>query len=179
MVWDDISFNTRYSSRCYSWVKKCCPIYRKYSCESCHVVPTGTIIGLRFTFQHYNTRPQVAVQTSQSLEKHQIPILWTGQLLSHNPIDDFWDELYRKLRNWPVASETIKQLLPALLEDWVNIPQENIQRIIESMPRRCQAITQSRRGHTCISFSLTFILHLLVLFEYFVSRNVQIGLTIW
>jgi hypothetical protein len=40
------------------------------------------------------------------------------------------------------------QLRTALLEDWNNIPQARIQRLIASMRRRLTAVIQTRGGHT-------------------------------
>ncbi len=40
------------------------------------------------------------------------------------------------------------QLSGALVQIWEEIPQDTIRRLIRSMPRRCQACTQARGGHT-------------------------------
>ncbi|CAF4805054.1 unnamed protein product [Pieris macdunnoughi] len=39
-------------------------------------------------------------------------------------------------------------LTEALIEEWERIPQEDIWRIIRSMPRRCQAVIRAHGGHT-------------------------------
>jgi hypothetical protein len=43
---------------------------------------------------------------------------------------------------------TLLELENALLEEWRQILQENIRRLIRSMPRRCAALIQARGGPT-------------------------------
>jgi hypothetical protein len=65
-----------------------------------------------------------------------------------NPIEHLWDELGRRIRNRQNAPITLLELENALLEEWRQIPQENIRRLIRSMPRRCAALIQARGGPT-------------------------------
>ncbi|GFR75239.1 transposable element Tcb2 transposase [Elysia marginata] len=44
--------------------------------------------------------------------------------------------------------QTLLQLERALHEEWNNLPQQAVQRLIGSMRRRCQAVILSRRHHT-------------------------------
>jgi transposase len=46
-----------------------------------------------------------------------------------NPIEDLWDELGRRFRNRQNAPITLLELENALLEEWRQIPQENIGRL--------------------------------------------------
>ena len=36
----------------------------------------------------------------------------------------------------------------ALQEEWQNIPQDTIRRLVASMHRRCEAVIQAQGGHT-------------------------------
>jgi hypothetical protein len=42
----------------------------------------------------------------------------------------------------------LQQLVNALQDEWNNIPQQAIRTLISSMGRRCQAVIDSRGGHT-------------------------------
>ncbi|CAF4836714.1 unnamed protein product [Pieris macdunnoughi] len=53
-----------------------------------------------------------------------------------------------RIRKRPIAPQTLQQLTEALIEEWERIPQEDIRRIIRSMPRRCQAVIRAHGGHT-------------------------------
>ena len=65
-----------------------------------------------------------------------------------SPIEHLWDELDKRVHRHPQQPESMDQLRTALLEDWNNIPQARIQRLIASMRHRLTAVIQTRGGHT-------------------------------
>lgn len=114
-----------------------------------HVVPAAALVGREFVFQQDNARPHSAAQTQRFLQDHEISVMvWPALSPDLNPIEHLWDQLDKAIRNRQEPPETLQQLAEALEEEWLNLPQENIQRLIESMPRRCQAVIQARGGHT-------------------------------
>ncbi|GFR96891.1 transposable element Tcb1 transposase [Elysia marginata] len=69
----------------------------------------------------------------------------------NNPISkwtQFWDLLDRRVRMRQPQPQTLLQLERALHEEWDNIPQQAVHRLIGSMQRRCQAVILSRGHHT-------------------------------
>lgn len=65
-----------------------------------------------------------------------------------NPIEHLWDTLKRKVRSRTPAPVNHNQLVDAVNAEWENIPQDTIENLISSMPRRLNAVIQSRGGHT-------------------------------
>ena len=65
-----------------------------------------------------------------------------------NPIEHIWDEIDRRVRQRPNKPVTLPQLRQALQEEWNDLPQAVIGRVITSMRRRCQAVVDSNGGHT-------------------------------
>ncbi|KAJ4451565.1 hypothetical protein ANN_03034 [Periplaneta americana] len=54
----------------------------------------------------------------------------------------------RNVRNRPATPQTLQELGVALKEKWENIPQEEIQNLIRTVPQRCQPVIECRGGHT-------------------------------
>ena len=83
------------------------------------------------------------------LEQNNVDVLpWPAVSPDLAPIEHVWDELDRRLRKRPVQPRNLHELAQALQEEWTNMPQIKIQRIISSMRRRCQAVIAAQGGHT-------------------------------
>ena len=73
---------------------------------------------------------------------------WPARSPDLNPIEHVWDMLQRAISNRLVKPQTVAELQRALLDEWANIPQLELQNLIMSMPHRCQAVVTARGGHT-------------------------------
>jgi hypothetical protein len=71
----------------------------------------------------------------------------------------FMGWILRRVRHHHNPPETLQELRDALVQEWNNIPQAFIQRLIGSMRRRCQAGVATRGGHTRYWTPQTSILH--------------------
>jgi transposase len=60
-----------------------------------------------------------------------------------NPIEHVWDKLERQIRCRPVVPDNLNDLRIALLEEWERIPQDYVQNLFESMPRRIEAVIRA------------------------------------
>ena len=65
-----------------------------------------------------------------------------------NPIEHLWDNLDTCVRQRQNPPGKVNELRDALLEEWNNIPQTQINNLIHSMRSRCQAVSNARGGHT-------------------------------
>ena len=77
-------------------------------------------------------------------------MLGTGQLLSPdlNPIEHLWDEIQRRLNEELPGPTTAAELSVAFQRVWPLIPMAFINRLVNSMYRRCAAVINAGGGHT-------------------------------
>jgi transposase len=100
-------------------------------------------------FRHDNARCHVARVFQDFLNQNHIRVLpWPALSPDLSPIEHLWDELGRRVRHRQSPPETLQELRDALVDEWNNIPQAFIQRLIGSMRRRCEAVVAARGGHT-------------------------------
>jgi hypothetical protein len=59
-----------------------------------------------------------------------------------------WDHLKRKLSEQEVAPRGILELWERVEEEWNKIDAEVCQNLIESMPRRVEAVLKAKGGYT-------------------------------
>ena len=93
-----------------------------------------------------NARAHRARITNQYLE--QATILRMDSLArspDRNPIEHAWDMLQTEVSSRTVQPGSVQELRQALVDEWAQIPQHNIRRLIRSMRRRCQAVIHASR----------------------------------
>ena len=96
-----------------------------------------------------NAKPHVARIVTEYLAEVAIETFdWPACSPDVNPIEHLWDELQRRIRHRPAMPETLQELRVALQEEFEAIPQISIRNLINSMPRRLNAVMQTRGGHT-------------------------------
>ena len=90
-------------------------------------------------------RPKVA---TDFLKKNKISVLeWPGNSPDLNPIDNLWTIMKDKVADkQPSSGKNLKQ---AIKDVWATeITQEYCEPLVSSMPRRIQAVIDSKGGHT-------------------------------
>ena len=101
------------------------------------------------TFQQDNARPHVAAVCRDFLQTENVDVMnWPACSPDLSPIEHLWDALDRRVRQRLPAPANIGELRQALTEEWQNIPQATIDRLIGSMRRRCVAVQRANGGHT-------------------------------
>lgn len=99
-------------------------------------------------YMHDNARPHTAHVTIAHLRNLGIPVMqWPAKSPDLNPIEHIWDELERRLRARQNPPNNKQDLRVALTEEWQAIPQERINKIINSMRNRCHAVIDANGGH--------------------------------
>ena len=65
-----------------------------------------------------------------------------------NPIEPIWHELEKLIQALSQIPTTIPKLIQAVHDAWEVLAKPNIDKYIDTMPKRVQAISNASRGHT-------------------------------
>lgn len=113
------------------------------------VRPFANAHGEHFIFMQDNARAHVARAVSEWFRQEEISVLpWPAQSPDLNPIEHAWDQLQRAVTPQMENVENVGDFRFALNQAWDNLLQANIEHLILSMPRRCQAVLNARGAHT-------------------------------
>jgi len=63
-----------------------------------------------------------------------------------NQIENVWQIVKEIVANYPVA-KSVEELEEQVLKAWRSVKPETVRNLIESMPRRVQAVVQAKGGH--------------------------------
>ena len=74
--------------------------------------------------------------------------MWSPQSPDLNPIEHLWAHLKRKLAEHEEAPTSIQELWERVQKKWDDIEVGECQKLIESMPRRVEAVLKAKGGHT-------------------------------
>ena len=132
-----------------------------------HVIDNGTLTALRYVNEIFDVyvRPYAGAVgenfilmddnahrariTDQYLKQATIVSMeWPARSPDLNPIEHARDMLQTAVSSRPVQPASSQEFRQALLEEWDQIPQYKIRRLISSMRRRCQAVIEARGHHT-------------------------------
>ncbi|KAI4893139.1 hypothetical protein NFI96_000152 [Prochilodus magdalenae] len=97
------------------------------------VRPYAGAVGPGFLLVPNNARPHVARVCRQFLEDEGTDTIdWPTGSPDLNPIEHFWDIMFRSIRRHQAALQTVQELSDALVQIWEEILQDTIRRLIRS-----------------------------------------------
>ncbi|GFX27413.1 transposable element Tcb1 transposase [Trichonephila clavipes] len=106
-------------------------------------------MGAEFLFMDDNARPHTANILDKCLQSKDITrIYWPAYSPDLNPIEHVGDMLGRRIAARQPLPTCLQELRRALLDEWCNIPQDQIDNLILSIPMYCKAFIASSGRHT-------------------------------
>ena len=113
-----------------------------------HVIPFLQQHPRVTVFQQDNARAHSARLTRAYLEENNVDLMeWPAYSPDLSPIEHLWDQLGQLVAGRNPRQVDRNQLIQALQEEWTNLPERRIQRLINSMRQRCTECVRVRGGH--------------------------------
>ena len=75
-------------------------------------------------------------------------MVWPAQSPDLSPLEHLWGYLKMRFAEYEHPSNGIHELWERSQVEWEKIPAEECQKLIESMPRRIQAVLRAKGGYT-------------------------------
>jgi len=117
-----------------------------------HLLPSMEESGISLEdliFQQDNDPKHTSHKAKTFMEDNDISVLdWPPQSPDINPIEHLWEHIKTKLHQYPTQAKGVWEIWERVVEVWNGIKPEVCQNLIESMPRRLEAVIKAKGGNT-------------------------------
>lgn len=104
---------------------------------------------ITYTFQDDNAPVHRAKAVIDWKEENLITSLpWPAQSPDLNPIEHLWDILGRKVHEHKPHPKNLKELRDLVQEEWLKIPASDLEKLVDSMPRRVRSVIKNKGNPT-------------------------------
>ena len=104
----------------------------------------GEIVDLKKANFSYREIARILNRSKSAVEK----VAWPAQSPDLNPIENLWQDLKRRLRMRNPKPKNKIELFNLLKEEWFNTIPVRINRLIDSMPQRVDAVLKNKGNPT-------------------------------
>lgn len=105
--------------------------------------------GFDIIFQQDNDPKHTCNKVKRYLSNKQMRVLkWVSQSPDINPIENAWRQMKLRIAKKQRKAKNLAEVFEIAVEEWNAISLKSFQTLIESMPRRCQAVIEAKGGHT-------------------------------
>ena len=102
-----------------------------------------------FIFQQDNARVHTARKVMEFFEEENITVLpWPANSPDLNLIEHVWAYMKRKLDSDPERPEKLEDLWERVQKIWTDLPDDFLQKLYESMPKRLEEVIRHKGGNT-------------------------------
>ena len=100
-------------------------------------------------FQQDNDPKHTSKKAQKWMKDNNIPLLdWPPQSPDISPIEHLWHHIKMELCKYPTHAKGVWEIWERVAEVWNDIPVKVVRNLIESMPRRIEAVIKAKGGHT-------------------------------
>jgi len=100
-------------------------------------------------FQDDNAPCHASKKTKTWKNDNEIEFLpWPAQSPDLNPIENLWDILERRIRKHRPIPTNKREFFKVLKEEWNKIDENQLIRLVQSMPRRIEAVIKNKGNPT-------------------------------
>ncbi len=111
------------------------------------MIPSLQRLGCRAVLQHDNDPKHTSKMTTALLKKLRVKVMdWPSMSPDLHPIEHLWGILKQKVEEHKVSN--IHQLRYVTMEEWKRNPVATCEALVNSMPKRVQAVLENNGGHT-------------------------------
>jgi transposase len=126
------------------------PLYTKILDNN--ILQSTRALGIRnrdFLFQQDNDPKHASGMAGGWFKDHKVKVMeWPPQSPDLNPIEHLWIHLKRKLNGYETYPRGMQELLSRIEREWDRVPAEVCKNLVNSMPRRLEAVIKAKGGST-------------------------------